>query len=244
MKGIFFFIWIWLLFLDWLVSAIPLGRVGPQAIVMTKLRGRKLQCVVGEARGEEGPGDNMLKGLFTEEKLYLHLWFGLKFAKSLSLLKYGKHVPFSTKKHPNILKALVQLSVLLTLCKKVTFNQAVRNTHNFYSWNHHSQHSQFAKEPIYNSGSAARQECVLAPALPGGGNDWTQLERNTCLAIASTLHSAPAVVVPACYRGHILFAPCCEAMLHVRTNHHLFIWWTVSCGWLTKTSETRCPLVF
>lgn len=51
---------------------------------MTELRGRKLQHVVGEAGGGEGPGDNMLKGLFTGEKLHFHLWLGLKFAKSLS----------------------------------------------------------------------------------------------------------------------------------------------------------------
>lgn len=50
----------------------------------------------------------MLRGLFTGGKLYLYLWLGLKFTKSLSFLKYGKHVLFSIKTHQNILKALVQ----------------------------------------------------------------------------------------------------------------------------------------
>lgn len=43
-----------------------LGGVGPQVIVMTELRSRKLQHVVWEAGGEEGPGKqkDRLSGLF------------------------------------------------------------------------------------------------------------------------------------------------------------------------------------
>lgn len=47
----------------------PLGGVGPQVIVMTELRGRKLQHVVREASGE-GPDKkkDMPRGLFTGGK--------------------------------------------------------------------------------------------------------------------------------------------------------------------------------
>lgn len=47
----------------------PLVGVTLQMIVMTELRGRKLQHLVWEAGGNEGLGVNMLRGFFTGGKL-------------------------------------------------------------------------------------------------------------------------------------------------------------------------------
>lgn len=125
------------------------------------------------------------------------------------------HVPFPIKTHPDILRALSSLSLLLTLCKKGTFNQTVRNTHNFHPWSRHSQHYQLVDDPSASGlhGQVVHQGSSVSSPQP-------------CQEVAMPEHSWSEALV---WLSPLCPGCCCACVL--RRTHSLcsLLWSSVAC---------------